>query len=137
MYFTCQYILLIISHSVLLRIRNVSHESCRKNRNTHFMFSIFFKSRLCDIIWKVMVESDRPKMTTGRTCITCWITKAKNTHSNYVILIALPQHQRVLERVNITFYLQCLCCLLPTRIIVSGSFIYRHTAISINFPNIS
>ena len=107
-----------------------------KNQNTHFMFSIFFKSRLYDKIWKVMVESDSPKITC-RTCIACWITKAINTHSKYGILIALPQHQRMLERVSITFYLHCPSFLLPIRIIVSGSFIYRHTAISINFPNIS
>jgi len=89
------------------------------------MCSNFFfqKSHLYDIIWKIMVESGRPKMTTCRNCIICWITKATNTHSKYVILIALPQHQRMLERVKVTFYVHCLSCLLSIRIIVSGSFI--------------
>jgi len=34
---------MIISRSVLLRMRNISHKSCRENQNTHFMFNdIFF-----------------------------------------------------------------------------------------------
>jgi len=33
---------LTISHSALLRMRNVSDKSCRENQNTHFMFSNFF-----------------------------------------------------------------------------------------------
>jgi len=32
----------IISRSVLLRIRNVSDKSCRENQNTHFMMNDFF-----------------------------------------------------------------------------------------------
>jgi hypothetical protein len=31
-----------ISHSFLLRMRNVSNKNCRENQNTHFMFSNFF-----------------------------------------------------------------------------------------------
>jgi len=37
-----QYKFLIIILVVLLRMRNVSDESCREHQNTHFMFSIFF-----------------------------------------------------------------------------------------------
>jgi hypothetical protein len=37
-----QYIFSIISRSVLLKMRNISHESCRENQNAHFMFSNFF-----------------------------------------------------------------------------------------------
>ena len=33
---------LIISRSVLLRMRNVSDKSCRENQNTHFVFSNVF-----------------------------------------------------------------------------------------------
>ena len=32
-------------------------------------------------------------VTIWRTCIACWITKAANTHSEYVILKAFPQQQ--------------------------------------------
>jgi hypothetical protein len=37
-----RYTFLIISRSVLLRMRNVSDKSCRENQNTHFLFSDFF-----------------------------------------------------------------------------------------------
>jgi hypothetical protein len=33
-----------------------------------------------------------------RMRFACWITKARDTHSEYVILIALPRHQWVRER---------------------------------------
>jgi hypothetical protein len=37
-----RYTFLIISRSVLLRMRNVSDKSCRENQNTHFVFGNFF-----------------------------------------------------------------------------------------------
>jgi hypothetical protein len=37
-----QYTFMIISRSFLLGMRNVSDESCRKNQNSHCMFSFFF-----------------------------------------------------------------------------------------------
>jgi hypothetical protein len=36
-----QYTFLIVSHSVLLRMRNVSDKICRENQNTHFVFNNF------------------------------------------------------------------------------------------------
>ena len=33
---------LLISRSIILRMRNVSDKSCGQNRNTHFMLNIFF-----------------------------------------------------------------------------------------------
>ena len=65
---------------------------------THFVFSnfsfIFFEScAVYEIMWKNMVQPDRPQMTIWRMRIACWIPKATNTHSEYVILIALPLQQ--------------------------------------------
>jgi len=59
-----QYILLIIFHPVLLRIRNVSDKNCRKNQTTHFMINNFFsgKSAVYEIMWKISVEPDWPQM---------------------------------------------------------------------------
>ena len=39
----------------------------------------------------------------------CWITKATDTHSEYVILIAFPLHSGY-ERLNVTLYVHCLSC---------------------------
>jgi hypothetical protein len=39
-----------------------------------------------------MAVLDRPQMTIQNMCITCWITKATNTFSDYVIVTAyLPK----------------------------------------------
>ena len=35
-------ICVIISRSILLRMRNISGTNCRENQNTHFMFNNFF-----------------------------------------------------------------------------------------------
>ena len=37
---------MIICRSVLIRVRNVSAETCRENRNTHFMFDFFSRKSL-------------------------------------------------------------------------------------------
>ena len=47
---------------------------------------------------KNTVELVRPQMTIWRTRIACWIPKATNTHSEYVILIVFPLQQRSSER---------------------------------------
>ena len=49
-------------------------------------------------------EPDRPQMTTRRMRCACWITKAKNTHSEYVILIAFPWQQWLRERASMLRY---------------------------------
>jgi len=49
------------------------------------MFNIIFsESRaVYEIMWKNTVQPDRPLMT-------IWRTRAKNIHSDYVIIIAFP-----------------------------------------------
>ena len=58
---------------------------------------------VCEIMWKNIVERGRPQMTVWRMSIACWITKATNTHSEYVILIALPLQQWLHERACLVF----------------------------------
>jgi len=67
-------------------MRNVSDKSCRETQNTHFVINNFSLA-LYEIMWKNMVESNRPQMTIWRMRIAYWITKATDTHSEYVILI--------------------------------------------------
>jgi len=38
-------------------------------------------------MWKNIVEPDRSQMTIWRMRIACWIPKATNTHSDYIINI--------------------------------------------------
>ena len=51
----------VISRLVLLRMKNVVDKICRENRNTHFMFSNFFFSKILRYLtaWKNIVEPDR------------------------------------------------------------------------------
>jgi len=65
-----------------------------------------------EIMWKYIAEPGRPHMTIGRKSISCWEPKATNTHSKYVILIALPLQQWLHERASILLcmyeYIICL-----------------------------
>jgi len=37
-----------------------------------------------EAIWKSIVETDRPQMTTWRMRTACYVTKSTNTHQYYV-----------------------------------------------------
>jgi len=73
-------------------MRTVSVKSRRENQNTHFMYNtFFFQIRVIyEIIWENSVQPNRPQITAWRMRIVCWIPKATNTHSEFVIRIALP-----------------------------------------------
>ena len=92
----------IISRSVLLTVRNVSHKICRENQNTHFVFSTFLSENraVYDILWENEVERDRPQMTIRGVPFACWIPKATDKHSEYVILIAFLRQQWLRERAS-------------------------------------
>jgi hypothetical protein len=52
-----------------------------------------------------MVEPDRSQMTTRRMRFACWITKAANTHSEYVTLLLLSTVTMVRGKpFNVTLY---------------------------------
>jgi hypothetical protein len=56
-----QYIFVIISRSLLLRMRNISDKRCRENQNTHIMFNdLIFENRvLYKVMWKNAIELER------------------------------------------------------------------------------
>ena len=51
-------------------------------------------------MYENIVQPGRPQMTTWRKRIACWITKATDTHSEYVTLTAFPLQQKLHERVS-------------------------------------
>ena len=55
-------------------------------------------------MWKNAVKQDRPYMTIWRMRIACWIPKATNTHSEYVILTDCPLQQWLHERASLLHY---------------------------------
>ena len=98
-----RYTFFIISRSVLLRMRNVSDKSCRRNQNTHFVFSNFFsKNRaVCEIMWKNTVKRGRPQMTIWRMRIACY--KHTLTICNTYCFSTTTVVART--RLNVTLYL--------------------------------
>jgi len=91
---------------VILRMRNVSDAGCRENQYTQFMINTFvFENRAVDvIIWKNSVEPGTPRTIICRIHIACWIPRATNTHSDYVILIDFPLQQYLHERASMLHY---------------------------------
>jgi hypothetical protein len=54
-------------------------------------------------------ERGRPHMTIWRMRVAFWTPKATNTHSQYVILITFPLHQRLHERAPMLRYTYIAC----------------------------
>jgi hypothetical protein len=65
---------------------------------THILCSItsfFFENRaVYEIMWKNMVQPDRPQRTVWRMHIAFWVTNTRDTHSEYEIFIASVRQQR-------------------------------------------
>jgi len=76
---------------------------------THFFvfnYFFFFENRaVYEIMWKNIVQPDKQQMTIRRMPIACSMTKATNTHSEYVIPTASPLAR---TRLNVTLYVNCL-----------------------------
>jgi hypothetical protein len=102
-----------ISRSVLFRMRNVSDKNFRKNQNTYFVLNIFFffseNCALVKLYEKNIVQLDRPQMAIWHMYFACWMTKATNTDSGYVILIAFPRQQCFLESTSMLPYTYITC----------------------------
>jgi len=59
------YTFMKISCWIICRMRNVSYKSYRENQNTCLMFHNFFPKNfvIYEVMWKSMVEPDKPQMT--------------------------------------------------------------------------
>jgi len=64
---------------------------------------------VCEIMWKSIVEPDRAQMKIWRMRIACWIPKATNTHSQYVILIAFRLQQRLHDGSSMLHFTDIVC----------------------------
>jgi len=90
----------------------------RKSKHIFFCAVTFFffpppeNRAFYEIMWKNIVEQGRSQMTIWRMRIACWIPKAKNTHLQYVILIAFPLQQWLHERASLLRYMYMVCLVL-------------------------
>ena len=75
---------------------------CRRNQNTHLMFSNFYFRKSChlwdnvDKFWTARQNTDDD--VTRRMRIICWVPKATDTHSEYVTLIVFLRQKKLRER---------------------------------------
>ena len=60
-------------------------------------------------MWKNIVERVSLQMTIWRMGIACWMTKATNTHSQYVTLIAFPLQKWLQEPTSVLRYTYIVC----------------------------
>jgi hypothetical protein len=90
---------------------------------THILCSVMFSENraVYEKMWKNIVERGRPQMKIWRMRIACWKTKATNTHSEYVILIAFPLQQWIHERPLMLRYTDIACLV---NVNVSGSYAF-------------
>jgi hypothetical protein len=71
---------------------------------THVLCSITFfpeNRAVYGIMWKNIVQRGRQQMTIWRMRIVCRITKATDTHSQYVMLIVFPLQQWLHESASL------------------------------------
>ena len=108
-----QYTFLIISRSVLIRMRNVAEEIVQKFK-THLLCSISPPENraVYEIMGTNIVVPKRAQMTIWRMRISRWIPKATDTHSEYVILTAFPQQQCLYGRASMLRYTYIACVVL-------------------------
>jgi hypothetical protein len=111
-----QYTFLIIYRSVL-RMREMFQTKVVEKIKTHILCSITFFSfsenrAVYEIVWgkKCRVGQATDDSVTRRMRVACWISKATNTHSEYVILTAFLLQQWLNERASILrcTYMACL-----------------------------
>ena len=60
-----------------------------------------------------MFEIDRPQMKIQRMRFSCWITRATNIHSDYVVLIAFPRQEWFRECAPQCHVIRALSLLFP------------------------
>jgi hypothetical protein len=100
----------ITSRSLLPRIRNFSGKLYRKSKHVFCVQKIFFNNRaFYEIIWKNMVELDRPLVTMWRMRNACLIPNATNTHQEHVTLTAFLLQQWSQERSSILRHRNITC----------------------------
>ena len=99
--------LMIISHRIILKLITVSDKQCRENRNTNFIFKNVFR-RSCSLWDNVEKYGTARQATDGnitwRMRFACRVTKATNTHTEYVKLLACQRQKWFPELASLLRY---------------------------------
>jgi hypothetical protein len=101
----------IISRWTVLNMSNISDTIVEKIKIPILCSTnIFWQSAIYEIMWKNLVESARPQMTIWHMRIACWIPKATQAHSEYVILITFALKHWLHGSASFLYFF-ILCCL--------------------------
>jgi hypothetical protein len=106
----------IMPYWILLRMRHDSDKSFKENQSTNFMVSNFFRKscRSWNYVEKI-VDPGKQFMIIWFMCIACRITKATDTHSQYVTHYFSTATAVARTHRNVTLYVKCPSCLRWTR----------------------
>ena len=78
--------------------------------------TFFFEYRtVYEIMWKNIVERGSTQMTMWRMCITCWISKATDTHRLCNTHCFPTTTKAARTHLSVTLYVHCLSCYLYGR----------------------
>ena len=98
--------------SIIIKMRNISGKVLETIK-THFLFSITYSPKtvpfLCNVKKYGTARGPTDNNVIRRMRFACSITKTTNTHSEYVILIALRRQHWLRERATLLrLYVHCL-----------------------------
>jgi len=95
--------ILILSHSVFLRMRNVSDKVCRENQNTHFVFSKFLFRKSCRLWDNEEKYCTAGQATDGRVAHAHCMQDTSGYKHTFIIcyMFALPLQHRLHERASV------------------------------------
>jgi len=75
----------------------------------------FFENRsVYQIMWKNLVQPDRPQMTMRHMRTACWIPKATNTHTQYVLLYCFSTATMVARTSMLRYLYVYILCLVSS-----------------------
>jgi len=80
------------SRSVLVRMSDDSGKSYREMTTLIYCsITVFLDNRaVYGIMWKILLQPDRPQMTIMFMRTACWIARSTNTQPEYVLFTAFP-----------------------------------------------
>ena len=114
-YFTWRPISYMIISGWIVILRNTSDKICGENQNKHILCSVKYCWTSC-LLWDNVEQYVKARQHTDddiirRMRVTCWITKATDTHSEYVIRIAFPRKQWLQELASVLRYPYIASCI--------------------------
>jgi hypothetical protein len=106
---------MIMYRWIILKLRKVSDEFVGKIK-PHILCSKASFRKSC-LLWDNVENYGTARQATDDNIIwrmrfACWVTKAIDTHSEYVILIAFPRQQWLRQRAPMLYYTYIACLLI-------------------------